>query len=129
MNPQQSNQYVPGVCNIGEAEIRQRIRVGWIGLVVTVVVWALFDYLGVSWGWKLILFFPASFGATGFLQGWMHFCAGFGMKGVFNFSEKAGTTDTVSQAEFRAKDRAKAISIFIYSVLIGVIVIAIACLL
>jgi len=122
------NKYVPGVCNIGEVEIGHRLRVGWIGLAVTIVLWALFDYFGVAWGWKLVLFFPASFGATGFLQGWMRFCAGFGLKGVFNFSAKAGATDTVSQAEFRAKDRAKAISIFIYSVLIGVIVTAIACL-
>ena len=122
------NHYVPGVCNIGEAEIKQRGRVGWIGLIVTIVLWALFDIFHVAMWWKLLLFFPAAFGATGFLQVWMHFCAGFGLKGVFNFGPDVGTTDTVSQAEFRAKDRAKAMSIFVYSVLVGVIIAVVACL-
>ena len=122
------NQYVPGVCNIGEVEIAQRRRVGVVGIIATIIAWAILDYFHVAWGWKVLLFFPASFGATGFLQAWMHFCAGFGMKGVSNFSSEAGKTDTVSQAEFRAKDKRKAQAIVGYSVAIGVIVTAVACL-
>jgi len=122
------NQYIPGVCNIGDAEIKRRKRVGWIGLVVTIVVGALFDIFHVAVYWKLLLFFPASLSATGFIQAWMHFCAGFGMKGAFNFSSEINKTDTVSQAEFRAKDHRKAVTIFVYSIITGVVVTGVVCL-
>ena len=32
-------QYIPGVCNIGPAEIRARQLVGWVGLATTIAVW------------------------------------------------------------------------------------------
>lgn len=119
-------QYIPGVCNIGPAEIRMRKRLGWWGLLITIVLWALFVWLKVPIAWRIILFLPAFFSANGFLQGFMHFCAGFGMRGVFNFGPKIGQTDTVSQAEFRAKDRAKAKQIFAYAVIIGIVVVLVA---
>jgi hypothetical protein len=56
----------------------------------------------------------------------MHFCAGFGMRGVFNFGPTVGKTDTVSQAEFRAKDRRKAQQVFFYAALIGIVVVLVA---
>jgi hypothetical protein len=60
--------------------------------------------------------------AIGFLQARMHFCAYFGMQGVFNFSPEIGKTDTVEQAEFRAMDRRKAWRIITYSAIIGVVI-------
>jgi hypothetical protein len=62
--------------------------------------------------------------AVGFLQAAMHFCAAFGMMGVFNFRPDVGKTDTVEQAEFRRKDRQKALWILLYSSLIGIAVAA-----
>jgi hypothetical protein len=114
--------YVPGVCNIGKAEIRKRMQAGWLGLGTTVLLWALFFAFKVPAPWRLSLFFPAALGATGFLQAGMHFCAGFGMRGVFNFRSEVGVTDTVEQAEFRLKDRRKARMIGLYSALIGLAV-------
>jgi hypothetical protein len=114
--------YVPGVCNIGGAERAQRRRVGWGGLAITVLLWAAFIVFRVSAGWRLFLILPAGTAATGFLQSALHFCAGFGMRGVFNFGTAVGITDTVEQAEFRRKDRAKALQIFGWSVLIGIAV-------
>jgi len=61
-------------------------------------------------------------GATGFLQAGMHFCAGFGLRGLFNFGLEAGKTESVERAEFRRKDRMKAESILAYSLLIGIAV-------
>jgi hypothetical protein len=58
--------------------------------------------------------------AEGFLQAALHFCAGFGMKGVFNFGSELGKTETVEQAEFRRKDQRKALLISLYSALIGI---------
>ena len=122
----QQSTYIPGVCNIGEVEIARRKHIGWTGLAVTLIVWVLLDFLKVSPFWKIVLFFPASMGATGLIQGFSHFCAGFGMKGVFNFGDTLNKTDTVEQAEFRAQDKKKAQQIFAYSVLVGIVVVAIA---
>ncbi len=115
------NQYIPGVCNIGPAEIKKRKQAGWTGLIATAILWAAFIWFDVPTVWRLTLFIPAIMSATGFLQAYMHFCAYFGFASLFNFGD-VGKTDSVSQAEFRAKDRRKAWRIVIYSFFIGLIV-------
>jgi len=117
-----SQEYVPGVCNIGPAEIRRRMQGGWIGLGVTILLWGAFFIFRVPAAWRLTLFLPAMLGATGFLQAALHFCADFGMRGVFNFGPQVGKTDTVEQAEFRLKDLRKARLIGLYSALVGIAV-------
>ncbi len=119
MDPQT---YVPGVCNIGPAEIGARKRIGWIGLVVTVLLWAAFIFFRIAAPWRLFLFIPAAMSATGFIQAYAHFCAGFGMKGLFNFGTEVGKTETVQQQEFRKMDRQKALRIFGYSIVLGAVV-------
>ena len=119
-------QYVPGVCNIGTAEIQRRRQSGWIGLAVTIVAWGAFIAFRVPAPWRLFLFLPAAGSATGFFQAGFHFCAGFGIRGVFNFGSEVGKTDTVEQAEFRRKDRTKARLIGLYSALVGIVVAAAA---
>jgi hypothetical protein len=117
-----SPEYIPGVCNIGPAEIRMRRLGGWFGVAVTIVLWGAFFIFHVPAGWRLILFLPATLAAVGFLQAAFHFCANFGMRGVFNFGPEVGKTDTVEQAEYRRKDRQKALQIILYSSLIGIVV-------
>jgi hypothetical protein len=121
-NDKQKNEYIPGVCNIGPAERRARKMGGWLGLGATIVLWGIFIAARTPQIWRLFIFLPASMAATGFLQSAMHFCAGFGMKGVFNFGPEVGKTDTVEQAEFRKKDRAKALFIIFLSMAIGAVV-------
>jgi hypothetical protein len=113
------SEYIPGVCNIGPAEIQGRRRVGWIGLIAAILLWIAFFLFRVPAIWRLTLFFPAVVSAVGFLQAAMHFCAAFGVLGVMNFGPRIGETDTVEQAEFRRQDRRKALRIIAYSVLIG----------
>jgi len=115
-------QYIPGVCNIGPAERKRRIFSGWIGLAATVVLEGLFLLVRAPAPWRLALFLPATGGATGFLQAAFHFCAAFGFGGVFNFGPDVGRTDTVMQAEFRRKDRTRALQIIARSAGIGVVV-------
>ncbi len=112
-------EYIPGVCNIGPSEIARRKRSGWIGLIATLLLWAVFVLFNFPAAWRLILFFPATMSATGFLQAYFHFCAGFGFKGVYNLVKPAGQTETIQQKEFRRKDRQKALQIFFYSAVIG----------
>jgi hypothetical protein len=83
--------YVPGVCNIGGAEIRQRLRFGWGGLVVTVVLAAAFFVFRLPAPWRFFLFLPTTSGAVGFLQAAFRFCADFGMRSVFNLGPEVGT--------------------------------------
>lgn len=116
-----NHEYIPGVCNIGRAEIRQRKLIGWVALTVTVGTWIALGMFGVPPLWRLTLFFPATMAAVGFLQAAWYFCAKFGLGGVFNFGANIGETDTVEQAEFRRQDRRKAIRIIALSALIGAI--------
>ena len=115
-----NDKYIPGVCNIGPAEIKRRMRGGWFGLGLTVLLWLAFIVFHVSAPWRLTLFLPAFTGAEGFLQAAFHFCAGFGMQGVFNFGSEVGKTEPVEQLEFRRRDQRKALLISLYSALVGV---------
>lgn len=119
------NKYIPGVCNIGPAEINKRKQAGWIGLIATIALWVIFIWFDIPSIWRPTLFLPAMMSATGFLQAYMHFCAYFGFASLFNFGD-VGKTESVSQAELRAKDKRKAWQIVIYAILIGLAVALIA---
>ena len=106
-------EYIPGVCNIGKEEIRMRWMTGWIGFALTIALWFGFILNSSSASWRLLLFVPAYVSAIGLLQASMHFCVAFGAKGLFNFKPEVGKVETVDQAEFRAKDKAKAIQIML----------------
>lgn len=110
--------YIPGVCNIGPAEIRRRRTSGIGAAVATAGVLAATVLTGAPKPLRLLAILPAAGAATGFIQAATHFCAGFGMRGVFNFGD-TGSTDTVEQAEFRAEDQAKAKRILAQSLAIG----------
>jgi hypothetical protein len=86
------SQYIPGVCNIGPAETNARRRIGLVGTVITVLAWILLLVLHAPTPLRLLLFLPAAAGATGLIQAKMHFCAGFGVQGLFNFGDELGKT-------------------------------------
>jgi hypothetical protein len=117
--PDSTTSYIPGVCNIGPTEIKMRRAVGWTGLTVCVVLWTALVVFKVAAPWRLVLFLPAFVAAIGFLQAAWHFCAKFGLGGVFNFGPNVGRTDTLEQAEFRNQDRRKALRIIGLSLLVA----------
>jgi hypothetical protein len=116
-----TSEYIPGVCNIGDAEIRTRRNSCYLGLAVTIIVLIVLILLPISPWWRLFLIIPAGGAATGFLQAGMHFCAGFAMRGVFNFGNDTHHTDTIEQAEYRRADQRKAYLIFGLSLVIGIV--------
>ena len=120
-----TNSYQPGVCNIGPAEIRQRRRVGLIGLVVAVVFLAVAFVLGIPAPYRLLVFLPVGMAASGFLQAGMHFCARFGASGLFNFGD-VGPTESVMEADFRRADQRKAIQIIVFTLIIAAVVAIVA---
>jgi hypothetical protein len=113
--------YAAGVCNISKEEEGLRLAAGWIGTGLTVAAALAFIALGVPALWRLTLFLPAVLAASGFLQAGMHFCANYGLRGVFNVKNQVGQTQSVEQAEFVKKDKEKALQILVFSVLIGVV--------
>ena len=116
-----TNIYQPGVCNIGPAEIRQRRRMGWIGLAVSVVFLVLAFALGFPPALRLLVALPAGMAATGFLQGAFHFCVRFGTQGLFNFGE-IGAEEAVHETEYRRADQRKAVLIIVLSLAAAVVV-------
>jgi len=110
--------YQPGVCNIGPAEIARRRRAGHFGVVATAVLFAILVAVGAPPIARLLLAIPAAIAASGYLQAYLKFCAGFGAKGVTNFGD-VGTTQAVADAAARALDRAKASRISLASFAIG----------
>jgi len=119
-------EYIPGVCNIGRAEVKLRKAIGWVGLMITAALWIALKMAGVSAAWRLVLFVPAAIASIGFLQAAWHFCVNFGLRGALNFGPNVGKTDTVQEAEFRRQDRRKALQIISLSMLAGAVVAAVA---
>ena len=70
---------------------------------------------------RLLVAAPAIIAASGYLQAWLKFCAGFGSAGVFNFGD-VGTTEAVADAAAKRADRRRALQIGAASFAIGIAV-------
>jgi hypothetical protein len=115
----EASQYVPGVCNIGPAEIARRRRTGHAGVIAALVLLVVLVAIGAPPISRLLVALPVAVGASGYLQAWLKFCAGFGAAGIFNFGER-GTTTVVADPEARRKDRARAFQIGGAAFVIGI---------
>lgn len=111
-------EYRPGACNIGPAEVARRRRAGHVGLVATAVPLAVLVAIGAPPAARLIVALPAAAAASGYLQAMLHFCPGFGSRGVFNFGPLGQTLD-VADDDARARDRSRAIQIGLASLAIS----------
>lgn len=114
-----TDQYVPGSCNIGPAEIALRRRAGHAGLVVTAALGAALLRSDLPRAWRLTLAVPAAGAASGYLQAHERFCADFGWRGVYNF-DRRGREQPVAGDNALAQDRRKAMRIAAASAAIGV---------
>lgn len=119
-------EYIPGVCNIGPAEIKARRNLGISWGIGTLGLFFLLYILNVDPLWRLVIFFPAVVAYSGIYQAQMKFCAGYGNSGLYNVAKSVGHYDTVEQAEFRKKDKKKAQQIFAYSLVSALAVAIIA---
>jgi len=113
------NEYIPGECNIGPAEIARRRTVGVASLVVTILLLLVLLWMGVDRWWRLIVFFPAAMSASGFLQAHFRFCSGFARRGLYNFGP-LGQTSSVDDEASRKKDQREGMKIIYSSILVGV---------
>jgi hypothetical protein len=120
--------YQPGVCNIGPAEIRRRRWTGHVGLVATFVLLAVLLLIDAPPLTRLLVAIPAMLSASGYLQAWLKFCAGFAQIGVYNFGER-GDTVKVVDSEAHRRDLAKGRRISLAAAAIGAAVAVVAVLL
>jgi hypothetical protein len=111
--------YEPGVCNIGPEEVARRRRAGHAGLLVTVILLVILLAVSAPQLARFLVALPAAGAASGYLQAWLRFCAGFGSRGIFNFGQ-LGQTQQVPSSDARARDRARARQIGLASIGIGV---------
>jgi hypothetical protein len=101
--PGAEGKYRPGVCNIGPAEIRRRRWTGHVGLVATLILLAVLIALDAPPLTRLLVGIPAMISASGYLQAWLKFCAGFAQIGVYNFGER-GEMQKIVDPEAHRRD-------------------------
>jgi hypothetical protein len=112
------DQYVPGSCNIGPAEVARRRRVGHLGLALTALLALVLLAFGAARPWRLLLALPATMAAAGYLQARLRFCFDFGFRGVYNF-DALGHQERVAAEAARAADRRRALAVALASLLTG----------
>jgi hypothetical protein len=119
-----SNEYIPGTCNIGKGEIRQRQIVALFGIFLTIFSATALLATDQSRTSRLSLFVPALVFSIGFVQSRSKFCLAYGLAGTFNF-ERLGKITKVQSAEDRKADRKTAIVILLKSAALAAIIAAV----
>ena len=99
-----TDKYIPGVCNIGKAEVRQRLIVSFVGLGAALVYAAVVLVTDASPAARWGIVIPLLAWSTGLVQARHRFCVAFGIAGAFNFGNLGSTSPVVDPA-FRRADR------------------------
>lgn len=103
-------EYIPGSCNIGKGEIRQRQVVALIGLAISISSLIALISTSAPRGARIGIFIPLAVASIGWVQSRKKFCLAYGFMGTFNFG-KLGQLSKVSDSASRAADRKTALSI------------------
>ena len=119
-----SAEYVPGTCNIGAGEIRQRQVVAGIGFLLFITSSITLFAMDASRSARLALFHPLMMASIGWVQSRKKFCLAYGFMGTFNFG-KLGAISRVADPVARAADRKTAVKIFAQSALYAAIITAV----
>jgi hypothetical protein len=108
--------YIPGTCNIGKAEIRQRQVVSLIGLAFAVTSAVGLIAADAPWQARLGVFAPLMVWAVGMVQARRKFCMAYGLLGTFNLA-RLGKVSRVTDPAMRRIDRIAALRILMESTL------------
>lgn len=118
-----TTEYIPGTCNIGAGEIRQRQFVAAIGIVLFIAASIFLFVVDASRSARLALFFPLVVASIGWVQSRKKFCLAYGFMGTFNFG-KVGQLSKVSDNGALRADRITALKILAQSLLYAVLITA-----
>ena len=116
--------YIPGQCNLGKMEIRQRQMVGLVGLffsLSSLIGLIAVDAPRVA---RLGIFLPLMVASVGYVQSRSKFCLAYGFAGTFNLG-KLGDISRVSDPIDRVADRRTALKILMKSFLLASIATAV----
>ena len=102
--------YIPGHCNLGEAEIRRRMKIGWIGVVLTILVFLVLEILDATRPYRIFILPPIAFALSGFIQARHRFCYLYGWAGLYSMTGRKHF-HKVEQQESARKDRRTALKI------------------
>jgi hypothetical protein len=103
------SEYIPGTCNIGKAEIRQRQIVALIGLALSVSALIGFISTKASPSIRLGIFLPLTIFSVGYVQSRKKFCLAFGFMGTFNFARLGKMSKVVDKTSLAADRKTAAI--------------------
>ena len=84
--------------NISPAGVVRRVRVGWIGVALTLAFIAGAVAMDIAWYWRLFAFVPAAVSASGFLQARRRTCIARAKEATFehdDFSKTAARDEQV----------------------------------
>jgi hypothetical protein len=107
-----STEYVPGTCNIGAGEVRQRQVVAGIGFLLFISSAVALFAMDASRGARLALFLPLMMASIGWVQSRKKFCLAYGFMGTFNFG-KLGQLSRVQDKSALRADRITALKILL----------------
>jgi hypothetical protein len=116
--------YIPGTCNIGKGEIRQRQIVALIGLVLSISALVTMVTTNAPRGARLGIFIPLAVASIGWVQSRRKFCLAYGFMGTFNFG-KLGQLSRVADSASKAADRKTALGILFQALSYAVLLTAI----
>ena len=120
--------YVPGVCNINHAEIAYRRKAGYVGLIITLVLFVVLYALNLNQWFRIVLFVPAFVAAIGYLQAKNKFCVAYGANGKQNASEESKGASAVTDKAAIVRDKIKARSMNLQATVIALGIALLACL-
>lgn len=113
-----SSTYIPGTCNLGANEIRQRKFVGLVGLFFSLSSLVGLMSIHAAREARLGIFLPLMVTSVGFVQVRSKFCLAYGFAGTYNFG-KLGDISRVSDPINRSADRRIALKILLKSFLLA----------
>lgn len=108
----ETQDYIPGMCNINRAEIAYRCKAGYISLLILIVIAALlFTFDAPNWT-RLVLFVPFFLTIISFLQAKKKFCVSYGASGKQNATEGSKAATAVNPQDALAdKKRARQLNV------------------
>ena len=105
-------QYTPGVCNIGNGEVRRRQLVAIIGYALALASFVTMVSTNAAHSARWGLYLPLLVGSIGFVQARRKFCLAYGFMGTFNFG-KLGQISQVQSVADKKQDRITALTILL----------------
>ena len=116
-----SDTYIPGTCNLGRAEVRNRQIAALIGFIVSLILAVGLIASSAPRASGLILFAPLMVFAIGLIQSRRKFCLAYGFAGTFNLG-KLGQISKVANPEDKAADRKTALLILAQATALALVI-------